>query len=109
MEKKELEAIGLIGTALAALGNESRLEIVKFLKEDGKATFAEIRDRFDFNANTVRFHLRKLMNAHLTEQTRTRGPYRLTEFGLVALDLVAAFQEDASTLFNFVDKEKAKA
>jgi len=94
MENKKLEAIGLLGSALAALGNENRLEIVMFIKDEVKASFAEIRDKFGFNMNTVRFHLRKLMDAHLVEQTRTRGPYKLTEFGSVALELVEALREN---------------
>ncbi len=108
MDDPKLEAISLLGSALRALGNDNRLKIVGFTQDETKATFAEIRDQFEFNVNTVRFHLRKLMDAQLVEQTRTRGPYKLTEFGSVALELVGAMQENADMLLNLKKKEKAE-
>ncbi len=110
MENKELEAIGLIGAALTALGNENRLNMARYIQDEGKATFAEIKDRFaTLNVNTVRFHLKKIVEAQLVEQTRPRGPYKLTEFGEVSLGLIEDLKKDASSIIGRREKEKAEA
>lgn len=93
MKDAELTALNIAGNALSTLGNSNRLEIAEFLRVEKKATFGEIRDKFGFNDNTARFHLKKLMEARLVEQTMTRGNYALTELGEEALLLVNEFSK----------------
>lgn len=81
-----------MGEVYDAMGNQTRLDISEHIKSEGKSTFAELKDIFSLNPNTLRFHLQKLKDAHLITQTRSRGPYIITDLGMEVLEAASGLR-----------------
>lgn len=81
-EKVRIGTISLFNKAMSTLStNDIRLKIALLIKEDKKLSFTEIKMKYNLNNNNLRFHLKKLVEAHIISQSYTRGPYEITELG----------------------------
>ena len=96
-EKIKEETIKLFSRAMSALSsNENRLKIALIIKNEKKATFAEIKGRMDINNSNLRFHLKKLQETHIISQNFQRGPYKITELGVTILRFFELLEEESS-------------
>lgn len=83
-----MEALGRATLIFDALSNTLRCDIFRYIKKKKLIHFEDIRKEFNLNNNTLRFHLSKLQNAGVVQQTRNRGPYEVSELGTSILDFL---------------------
>jgi len=89
-------ALELIGIALSALSNNTRVNIARHIQKNKRATFEELRTEFNLNNNSLTFHLQKLQDAYIVTQMKNRAPYELGELGDVMLRLLDTIEGDVA-------------
>lgn len=76
-----MESLGRATLIFDALSSTLRCEIFRYIKKKKLIHFEGIRREFNLNNNTLSFHLNKLQNAGVIQQTRNRGPYEISKLG----------------------------
>ncbi|RLE50531.1 MAG: anaerobic ribonucleoside-triphosphate reductase [Candidatus Methanomethylicota archaeon] len=84
---------------LNALANKVRVDILKLLSKDGKASFTEIMERLRMDpkseAGKFGYHLRLLMKANLITLDESTGKYVLTDLGRQVAEYMWSIEEAA--------------
>ena len=81
---------------MSPLSNEKRIKILKILS-NGKLLYNQIEDNVGIKGGPFHFHLKKLLEAQLVEQTSEKT-YSITNKGTRALQLLFDFKEEFSLL-----------
>lgn len=93
-EKIKTKTVEIIGEALGSISNDSRANIARYIRDKKDVKFEELRKEFNFNNNTLTFHLNKLQSAHIVSQQKDRGSYRLGQLGEVVLNYLEALESE---------------
>jgi len=94
-EKEEIRerAIEMAGEALASISNSTRANITKYVRDNKKATFEQLRKYFNLNNNTLSFHLKRLQETNILIQRTEKGPYEIGDLGNEVLTYLKTLEE----------------
>lgn len=91
--------VGLYENMLNAIANKVRVDILKLLSKNGKASFTEIMEKLKMDpkseAGKFGYHLRLLMKANLITLDESTGKYILTDLGRQAAEYMWSLEEAA--------------
>lgn len=96
----------MIIKAVVSIGDSTRIDIARYIQSHKKATFMELINAFNLNHNTLRFHLRKLKQAHVIAQPKKRGSYTLDVLGELMLRTLEDLEKKAQIILVRVGVKK---
>jgi len=83
-EKKNLQAIDVEELVLSTLGNATRREILKLIKNNPNITYTDIMKAMKLDTGTLNYHLSKMADFI----TKNDNKYQLSKLGRIAVDTI---------------------
>ena len=87
-EKIKKETRRVIKMISSIIKNENYSKIIRYIQENKKVTFKQLKREFDLNSNTLNFCLKRLKSSYVVSQKYRGGLYRLGEIGPLTITLL---------------------